>query len=115
MRGEMVAQQYVDGYGLTVLQICATCIASKTRFRTGDGQRLSQECIYISDRTLQVDAIRRVLYLQSIKTYFSNDDDFNWNYGIAKAVTGKFKEAEEVLSGIQAERHRCGRNEGMKE
>jgi intraflagellar transport protein 56 len=25
-----------------------------------------------------------LIYLKSIKTYFYNDDDFNWNYGIAK-------------------------------
>jgi hypothetical protein len=28
-----------------------------------------------------------LIYLKSIKTYFYNDDDFNWNYGIAKVGT----------------------------
>ena len=41
------------------------------------------------------------------QSYFPNDDDFNWNYGIAKAATGKFREAEEALSSIQNEKYRC--------
>lgn len=46
------------------------------------------------------------LHLQSIKSYFPNDDDFNWNFGIAKAAVGKYKEAEETLSMIQNEKYR---------
>lgn len=44
--------------------------------------------------------------MQSIKTYFPNDDDFNWNFGVAKAVTGKYKEAEEALSAVQSDKYR---------
>lgn len=35
-----------------------------------------------------------------------NDDDYGWNYGIAKAATGKYKEAEEKLAGLQNEKYR---------
>ncbi len=45
---------------------------------------------------------------QSIKTYFLNDDDFNWNLGVAKAATGKYKEAEETLLQLQNEKYRWG-------
>ncbi|KAK8756330.1 hypothetical protein V5799_000968, partial [Amblyomma americanum] len=36
-----------------------------------------------------------LLYLNSIKSYFYNDDTFNFNYAQAKAATRNFKEAEE--------------------
>jgi intraflagellar transport protein 56 len=44
------------------------------------------------------------VYLRSIKSYFSNDDDFNWNYGIACAAAGEYKEGKEALLMIQNER-----------
>lgn len=47
-----------------------------------------------------------ILYLNTIKEYMNEDDDFNWNYGMALAVTGKLKEAEEVLSLIKSEQYR---------
>ena len=31
-----------------------------------------------------------LLYLNSIKSYFYNDDTFNFNYGQAKAAVGQF-------------------------
>ena len=37
------------------------------------------------------------MYLKSIKPYFTNDDDFNWNYGLACASTGDYKEAKERM------------------
>ncbi|KAH3759396.1 intraflagellar transport protein 56 [Pelomyxa schiedti] len=44
-----------------------------------------------------------LIYLSSIRNYFPNDDDFNWNFGIAKAQYGEYKEAEEALLLIQNE------------
>lgn len=44
--------------------------------------------------------------LQSIRSYFTNDDDFNWNYGLALAATGKYAEAEEALASVQREAYR---------
>lgn len=43
---------------------------------------------------------------QSIKAYSETQDEFNWNYGIAKAATGYFQEAEEALLLISNERFR---------
>ncbi|KAM9819353.1 intraflagellar transport protein 56 isoform X1 [Syngnathus typhle] len=43
-------------------------------------------------------------YLNSVKTYFYNDDTFNFNYAQAKAATGNFKEAEEIFLLIQSEK-----------
>ncbi|KAH8036455.1 hypothetical protein HPB51_000577 [Rhipicephalus microplus] len=45
-----------------------------------------------------------LLYLNSIKSYFYNDDTFNFNYAQAKAATKNFKEAEEVFLMIQSEK-----------
>jgi intraflagellar transport protein 56 len=47
-----------------------------------------------------------LVYVKSVKAYFPNEDDFNWNYGIASAAAGDYKEAEEALSLIQNERHK---------
>ena len=38
-----------------------------------------------------------LVYLKSIRPYFLNDDDFNWNFGIACASAKEFKDAEEAL------------------
>jgi intraflagellar transport protein 56 len=40
------------------------------------------------------------VYLKSIRPYFINDDDFNWNFGLASASAKEFKEAEEALLQI---------------
>uniref|UniRef100_A0A914VKT0 Intraflagellar transport protein 56 n=1 Tax=Plectus sambesii TaxID=2011161 RepID=A0A914VKT0_9BILA len=42
-----------------------------------------------------------LVYLNSIKTYFYNEDTFNYNYGQALTACGNYKEAEEVLLGIK--------------
>ncbi|XP_011866929.1 PREDICTED: intraflagellar transport protein 56 [Vollenhovia emeryi] len=46
------------------------------------------------------------LYLNSIKTYFSNQDNFNFNYAQAQAGAGYFKEAEEAFLTIRNEKYR---------
>ncbi|XP_043217997.1 intraflagellar transport protein 56-like [Amphibalanus amphitrite] len=47
-----------------------------------------------------------LLYLSSVKTYFPNDDAFNFNYAQAKAATGAYAEAEETFLLIQSEKVR---------
>ncbi|XP_055305612.1 intraflagellar transport protein 56 [Sitodiplosis mosellana] len=41
-----------------------------------------------------------LVYLNSIRSFFVNDDVFNYNYAQAKAATGNYKEAMELLLGI---------------
>ncbi|XP_058796564.1 intraflagellar transport protein 56 [Phymastichus coffea] len=48
-----------------------------------------------------------LIYLNSIKTYFSNVDCFNFNYAQAQTATGHFKEAEEAFLAIRSERYRA--------
>ncbi|KAI9140422.1 RNA polymerase III subunit Rpc25-domain-containing protein [Paraphysoderma sedebokerense] len=45
-----------------------------------------------------------LVYLNSIKAYFFNDDTFNYNYGQTKVANGEYAEAEEILSMIQNEK-----------
>ncbi|XP_054242632.1 intraflagellar transport protein 56 isoform X1 [Indicator indicator] len=45
-----------------------------------------------------------LIYLDSVKNYFHNDDTFNFNYAQAKTATGSFAEAEEVFLLIQSEK-----------
>ena len=42
-----------------------------------------------------------LIYMKSIKAYLFNDDDFNYNMGLAKCSTGHYKDAEEHLSIVQ--------------
>lgn len=44
-----------------------------------------------------------LLYLNSIKSYFYNDDVFNFNYGQAKCAQNNFKEAEEAFLLVKDE------------
>ena len=56
-----------------------------------------------------------LIYFNSIKSYFYNDDSFNFNYAQAKAANGNFKEAEEVgmlTSGPDSERFRNSSSQG---
>lgn len=45
-----------------------------------------------------------LIYLNSIKGYFYNDDTFNYNFGQAKVAIGEFEEAEEILLMVQSEK-----------
>lgn len=47
-----------------------------------------------------------LLYLKTIKSYFSKDDVFNFNYAQAQAAVGHYKEAEEAFLLIQNERYK---------
>ncbi|XP_073944658.1 tetratricopeptide repeat domain 26 isoform X2 [Choristoneura fumiferana] len=48
-----------------------------------------------------------LVYLNSIKSFFVNDDTFNFNYAQAKVATGFYREAEECLLTIQDEAMRA--------
>lgn len=41
-----------------------------------------------------------LVYMNSIRSYFVNDDTFNYNFAQAKCATGYYKEAEELLMQI---------------
>ena len=47
-----------------------------------------------------------LVYLKSIAEFLKDDDNFNWNYGIATAASGDYKTGEEALMSIQSESFR---------
>lgn len=75
--------------------------ASASECDTIPGRQCMASCFFLLQQFEDV-----LVYLKSVKAYFPNDDDFNWNYGIASAAAGDYKEAEEALSLIQNERYK---------
>jgi intraflagellar transport protein 56 len=76
--------------------------ASTSECDTIPGRQCMASCFFLLRQFEDV-----LVYLKSIKPYFANDDDFNWNYGIACAAAGDVKEAKEALLQIQSEKYRA--------
>lgn len=76
--------------------------ASASEADTIPGRQCMASCFFLLRQFEDV-----LVYLKSIKPYFSSDDDFNWNYGIALAAAGDFKEAKEALLLVQNEKYRA--------
>ncbi|NXN94251.1 IFT56 protein, partial [Rhinopomastus cyanomelas] len=63
------------------------------------GRQCMSSCFFL---LRQFDKV--LLYLNTVKSYFYNDDTFHFNYAQAKAAVGNFSEAEEVFLSIQSEK-----------
>mmetsp|Transcript_49635 Transcript_49635/g.93039 ORF Transcript_49635/g.93039 Transcript_49635/m.93039 type:complete len:561 (+) Transcript_49635:88-1770(+) len=74
--------------------------ASASECDTIPGRQCMASCFFLLRQFEDV-----LVYLKSIKPYFSNDDDFNWNYGLACAAAGDYKEGREGLMQIQNEKY----------
>jgi intraflagellar transport protein 56 len=85
-----IAQQYFQLVG-----------GSASECDTIPGRQCMASCFFLLK---QFDDV--LIYLNSIKSYFYNDDIFNYNYGQAKAAKGHYKEAEEVFLLVQSEKLR---------
>lgn len=83
-----IAQQYFQLVG-----------GSASECDTIPGRQCMASCFFLLKQFEDV-----LIYLNSIKSYFYNDDNFNFNYAQAKAAVGNFKEAEEIFQLIQNER-----------
>lgn len=83
-----VAQQYFQLVG-----------GSASECDTIPGRQCMASCFYLLK---QFDDV--LIYLNSIKSYYYNDDNFNYNYGQAKASVGHYKEAEEAFQLITNEK-----------
>ncbi|CAH1795130.1 unnamed protein product [Owenia fusiformis] len=83
-----MAQQYFQLVG-----------GSASECDTIPGRQCMASCFFLLKQFEDV-----LVYLNSIKSYFYNDDSFNYNYAQAKASVGNFKEAEEIFSLIQSDR-----------
>lgn len=83
-----IAQQYFQLVG-----------GSASECDTIHGRQCMASCFFLLKQFEDV-----LIYLNSIKSYFYNDDNFNFNYAQAKAAVGNYKEAEEVFLLIQSEK-----------
>jgi len=75
--------------------------ASASECDTIPGRQCMASCFFLLRQFEDVG-----VYLKSIQPYFSNDDDFNWNYGITCANTGDYKEAKDALLQVQNDKYR---------
>ncbi|XP_065065885.1 intraflagellar transport protein 56-like [Rhopilema esculentum] len=83
-----IAQQYFQLVG-----------GSASECDTIHGRQCMASCFFLLKQFEDV-----LIYLNSIKSYFYNDDHFNFNYAQAKAAVGNYKEAEEVFLLIQSDK-----------
>lgn len=83
----------------TAQQLFQLVGSSASECDTIPGRQCMASCFYL---LRQFDDV--LVYLRSIRQFFPQDDDFNWDYGIACAGAGEYKEAEEALLLVQNER-----------
>ncbi|KAK0168988.1 hypothetical protein PV327_002742 [Microctonus hyperodae] len=72
--------------------------SSASECDTIPGRHCMAACFFLRRQFEEV-----LVYLNSIKTYFSNDDHFNFNYAQAQTAAGYFKEAEEAFILIRSD------------
>ena len=75
--------------------------ASTTECDTIEGRQCMASCFRLTGAYND-----EIIYLDSIEQYMKDDDDFNWNYGVALAMCQNYKQAEEVLSRVKKENYR---------
>jgi len=75
--------------------------ASASECDTIPGRQCMASCFFLLRQFEDV-----LVYLKSVMPYFANDDDFNWNYGLACSAAGDYKEGKRALSLVQNEKYR---------
>ncbi|XP_026300694.1 intraflagellar transport protein 56 isoform X1 [Apis mellifera] len=75
--------------------------SSASECDTIPGRQCMASCFFLYRQFEEV-----LVYLNSIKTYFSNEDNFNFNYAQAQTAAGYFKEAEEAFLNIRNEKYK---------
>ena len=75
--------------------------ASHSECDTIPGRQCMASCFFLLKQYEDV-----LIYLNSIKSYFFQDDTFLYNYGLALANTGQWADAEQALSSIQGEKYK---------
>ncbi|EGR30631.1 tetratricopeptide repeat protein [Ichthyophthirius multifiliis] len=75
--------------------------SSASECDTIPGRQCMASCFFLLKQFEDV-----LVYLKSIRNFFQNDDDFNWNYAIACSGNGQYKDSEEAFTLIQNEKYR---------
>ncbi|XP_012264902.1 intraflagellar transport protein 56 [Athalia rosae] len=75
--------------------------SSASECDTIPGRQCMASCFFLYRQFEEV-----LVYLNSIKSYYFNEDIFNFNYGQAKTAAGYFKEAEEAFLMIRSEKYK---------
>ena len=98
-----IGQAQQDGTEhLKMAQQCFQIVgASASECDTIPGRQCMASCFFLLK---QFDDV--LIYLKSVANFSLNDDDFNWNYGIANAATGDYKAGEEALLLVSSQKYR---------
>ncbi|ETW00284.1 hypothetical protein H310_07663 [Aphanomyces invadans] len=75
--------------------------SSPTECDTIPGRQCMASCFYLLKQFEDVN-----IYLNSVKQYMYNEDDFNWNFGISLCNTGSHAEALETLLRITKDEYK---------
>ncbi|XP_033214942.1 intraflagellar transport protein 56 isoform X2 [Belonocnema kinseyi] len=75
--------------------------SSSSECDTIPGRQSMASCFFLYRQFEEV-----LVYLRSIKTYFSNEDSFNLNYAQAQTAAGYYKEAEEAFLVVRNEKYK---------
>lgn len=87
---------------LKVAQQCFQLVGTSAHeCDTIPGRQCMASCFFLMRQFEDVN-----IYLNSIKAYMYNDDDFNYNYALSLASTRNYKGAEEALLLIHNERYK---------
>lgn len=86
-------------YLSTAQQLFQVVGGSPTECDTIPGRQCMASCLFLLKQFEDVN-----VYLSSIKAYMYVDDNFNWNYGVACAAEGNYKDGEENLLLVQSEK-----------
>lgn len=87
---------------LKVAQQCFQLVGTSAHeCDTIPGRQCMASCFFLMRQFEDVN-----IYLNSIKTYMYNDDDFNYNYALSLASTRNYKGAEEALLLIHNEKYK---------
>uniref|UniRef100_A0A7S1N908 Intraflagellar transport protein 56 n=1 Tax=Eutreptiella gymnastica TaxID=73025 RepID=A0A7S1N908_9EUGL len=86
-----MAQQYFQLVG-----------ASASECDTIPGRQCMASCFFLLK---QFDDV--LVYLNSIKSYFQEEEDFKWNLGIAQAAAGQYKDAIETMGLIRNDKYKA--------
>ena len=98
-----IGQSTASREHLKIAQQCFQLVGTSAHeCDTIPGRQCMASCFYLMKQFEDVN-----IYLNSVKAYMYNDDDFNWNHGIALAAMRNYKAAEEALLLVHNEAYKA--------